>query len=37
MSNALGLVVVIINMVVPYYGITKSIVIDQDLLFTSKF
>ncbi len=35
--NAPGLVEVIINMVVHYYGIAKSIIIDWDLLFTLKF
>ncbi len=32
-----GLVEVIINMVVHHYGVTESIVIDQDSFFTSKF
>ena len=32
-----GLVEVIINVVVRYHGVLESIVIDQGLLFTSKF
>ena len=36
-TNALGLVEIIINMVVYHHGVPKSIVINQVLLFISKF
>ncbi len=35
--NILGQVEVIIDVVVRHYGIPESIVLDRDLLFTSKF
>ena len=35
--NTLGLVEVIINMIIYHYIIPESIVMDQGLLFTSKF
>ena len=37
MIDVLSLVEVIINIVVCYYNISKSIIIDQDLLLISKF
>ena len=35
--NAPGLAEVIIDVVIRYYGLSDSIVIDQELLFTSNF
>ena len=35
--NALSLVKVIINIIICYYKVLKSIIIDQDPLFISKF
>ncbi len=37
MINVPGLVEVIINMVMHHYGVPELIIIDQGLLFTSKF
>ena len=37
MIDVLGLAKVIINMIMRYYAVSKSIVIDQGLLFISKF
>lgn len=37
MIDMLGLTEVIINIVVYHHGVSESIVIDQDLLFISKF
>ena len=37
MINAMGLAKVIIDMFICHYKVVESIVIDQGLLFTSKF
>ena len=35
--DALGIAEVIINIVIRYHGLSNSIIIDQELLFNSKF
>ncbi len=37
MIDILGLIKIIINIVIYYHNIPKSIVMDEDMLFTSKF